>query len=100
MTLLPPPAGPLSVPLCDVARDLARLIDRITEAALAARGLAEAVDWQAEAATAFHDRAALWAGEVSGLGCLAETTRHDVVRAQDRAAFAAAFPGLFPGAHR
>ena len=100
MTLLDPTADPASHQLALVARDLARLIDRITDAALVARGLADAVDWQAKAATAFHDRATLWAGDVSGLACFAETTRYDVARAHDRAAFADSFPGLFPGAQR
>lgn len=83
-----------------MARDLARLIDRITDAALIARGLADAVDWQAKAATAFHDRATRWAGDVSGLACLAETARHDLARAQERAALAESFSGLYPGAGR
>ncbi|HKP07576.1 MAG TPA: hypothetical protein VJU58_10030 [Microbacterium sp.] len=100
MTLLPPAAHPTSHQLAQVARELARLIDRIADAALAARGLADAVDWQAKSATVFHDRATLWAGDVSGLACLAETARLDVTRAQDRAAFAESFTGLFPGAQR
>lgn len=99
MTLLPPTAA-ASIQLADVARELARLIDRIADAALVARGLADAVDWQAKAATAFHDRATMWAGDVSGLACLAESARYDVARAQDRAAFAESFAGLLPGAQR
>ncbi len=83
-----------------MARELARLIERMTDAATVARGLADAVHWQAKAASAFHDRATLWAGDVSGLACLAETARYDVARAQDRAAFADSFRGLFPGAQR
>ncbi|MFE5408305.1 hypothetical protein [Microbacterium sp. NPDC056569] len=100
MTLLGPTVDPTSHQLAQVARELARLIDRITDAALVARGLADAVHWQAKAATAFHERATLWAGDVSGLACLAESARHDVARAQDRAAFAESFPGLFPGTQR
>lgn len=73
-----------------VARELARLIERITDAAAVARGLADATDWQAEAARAFHERAAAWAGAVSGLTCAAESVRLDVVRARDRAAVAEA----------
>lgn len=68
-----------------VARELALLIDRIADAAVVARGLAEATDWQAKAATAFHERATQWAGDVSGLACVAETARADVDRARDRA---------------
>ena len=83
-----------------MARELARLIDRITDAAVVARGLADAVDWQAQAATAFRERTVQWAGDVSGLACLAETTRYDVARAQDRAAFAESFPGVLRGAQR
>lgn len=82
-----------------IAGELARLIDRITDAGLLARGLADAVDWQAKAATAFHDRATAWAGDVSGLGCAAESARHDIERARDRAAFAQSFAGLI-GAER
>ena len=100
MTLLEPAADAASHHLAQIARELARIIDRITDAAIVARGLADAVDWQAKAATAFHDRATLWAGDVSGLACLAETARYDVSRAQDRAAFAGSFPGLFPRAGR
>ncbi|MFB7892021.1 hypothetical protein ACFC1I_07475 [Microbacterium sp. NPDC056044] len=97
MTLLPRTAEPASAQLAHVAHELARLIDRMADAALVAHGLADAVDWQATAATAFRDRATLWAGDVSGLACLAETARYDVARAQDRAAFAESFPGAFPG---
>ena len=86
--------------LADIARELGELIDRITDAAARARGLADAVDWQAKAARAFHERATGWAGDVSGLGCLAETARYEVVRAQDRAAFARSHEGLFPGSGR
>ena len=100
MTLLPPPVDSASVQLAQSVRELARLVDRITDAALLARGLADAVHWQATAATAFHERATIWAGDVSGLACLAESARYDVVTAQDRAAFAESFPGLFPGAPR
>jgi hypothetical protein len=100
VTLVTPAVPSAAHQLADIARELSRLIDRMTDAALLARGLAEAVDWQAKAATAFHDRAALWAGDVSGLACLAQTTQLDVARARDRAAFAESLPGLFPGAGR
>ena len=100
MTLLQPPVDSASLQLTHVARELARLIDRITDAASAARGLADAVEWQAKSATTFHDRATRWAGDVSGLACLAETARYEVARAHDRAAFAESFAGMFPGATR
>lgn len=80
--------------LAAVAHELARLSDRIDDVAIVARGLADATDWQAKAATAFHDRATAWAGEVSSLVCAAETARQDATLARDRAAFAEALPGL------
>lgn len=80
--------------LAVVARELALLIDRIADAASAARGLAAATDWQARAATAFHERAGAWAGDVSGLVCLAETTRLEAAHARDRAALRATAPDL------
>ncbi len=97
---IPLPADAATQQLAIVVRELAQLIDRITDAALAARGLAEATDWRAKAATAFHDRAVTWAGDVSGLGCLAETLRYDADRAQDRAAWAARLAALTPGGVR
>ncbi|MDQ7877009.1 hypothetical protein Q9R08_03375 [Microbacterium sp. QXD-8] len=100
MTLVPPVADAASHQLAETVRELSRLLERITDAALLARGLADAVDWQAKAATAFHDRAAAWAGDVSGLTCLAETVRHDVARARERAAFAESLTGVLPGAGR
>lgn len=83
-----------------MVRDLGRLIDRITDAAATARGLADAVHWQAKAATVFHDRATVWAGEVSGLACAAETAQQDAVRAWNRAAYAASVPSLFAWSSR
>lgn len=86
-----------------VARELDLLIDRIADAASAARGLAGATDWQARAATAFHERAEAWAGEVSGLVCVAETARLDAAQARDRIALIATapYPGLLlPAAAR
>ena len=94
MTLAPPAVDSAAHQLSLIEGRLARLIDRITDAALMARGLADAVDWQAKAATAFHDRATAWAGDVSGLGCVAEGARHDVARARERAAFAESFTDL------
>lgn len=78
--------------LAIVARELAFLTDRLADAAAAARGLAAATDWQARAATAFHERADKWAGDVSGLVCLAETTRLEAAHARDRAALRATAP--------
>ena len=97
MTLVPPVADAASHQLADAVRELSRLLDRIADAALVARGLADAVDWQAKAATAFHDRATAWAGDVSGLTCLTETVRYDVARARERAAFAESLPGVSSG---
>ncbi|MCW3493014.1 hypothetical protein [Microbacterium sp. SSM24] len=68
-----------------VARELATLSERLSVAATGARGLAAATDWRARAAEAFHRLATQWAGEVSGLVCLAETARVSAVRARDAA---------------
>ena len=84
------PAGTAAQQLTTVERQLALLIENLADAALVARGLAGATDWQAKAATAFHDRATLWAGDVSGLSCLAETARTDAAHARDRALYAEA----------
>lgn len=94
---LPLAAGSPASRLQFLAGALARLVDRMTDAGLVARGLADAVDWQAEAARAFHERATAWAGDVSGLACTAETVRLDIVRASDRAAFAESLPGIALG---
>lgn len=72
--------------LAIVARELAALVERVTDAAAAARSLAAATNWQATAATAFHEKAEDWAGQVAGLVCLAETARLDAEHARDRAA--------------
>jgi hypothetical protein len=80
-----------------LARELGRLIERITDAALVARGLADVVDWQAPAATAFHDRATRWAGDVSALACVAEDVRFETACARDRAAFAESLRDLAAG---
>ncbi|WP_228479394.1 hypothetical protein [Microbacterium atlanticum] len=98
--ILPLDAGTSASRLQLVAGALSPLIDRMTDAASAARGLADDVDWQAEAAQAFHERAVAWAGDVSGLACLAETVRLEALRARDRAAFAAALPGVAPTGDR
>lgn len=84
--------------LAIVARELDRIIERLTDAAAVARGLSAATDWQAKAAVLFHETAARWAGEVSGLGCLAETARLDAARARDRAALLEAAAGAHSSA--
>ncbi len=69
-----------------VARELDLLSERLFDLAATARGLAASTDWHARAATVFHDRADGWAGEVSGLGCLAETARIHAEQARYRVA--------------
>lgn len=78
--------NPDSEQLAIIVRDLARVIERLADAAATARGLAAATDWQSKAASAYHVKAETWAGDVSGLMCLAETARLDAVRARDLAA--------------
>jgi len=87
-------SSPDAARLADIVGELSRLLDRIADAALVARGLADAVHWQAKAATEFRERSTTWAGDVSGLACMAETVRDDVARAQNQAAFAGSFPDL------
>ncbi|GAA1922021.1 hypothetical protein GCM10009775_13080 [Microbacterium aoyamense] len=78
--------APAATPELDVVvRELERLSDRLLDVAHIARSLAAATDWQARAAVAFHEKATRWAGTVSGLGCLAETTRIDAVQARESA---------------
>jgi nitrate reductase assembly molybdenum cofactor insertion protein NarJ len=88
---------PASEQLAIVVRDLARVVDRLTDAATAARGLSAATDWQSKAATAFHEKAEAWARSVSSLSSLAEDAREDAAHARDRAAFreADAYAALF-----
>jgi hypothetical protein len=74
--------------LTAVVAELRRLSARVADAAVVARGLADAVHWQSKAATAFYDSATVWAGGVSALGNLAEAARHDAQRAADAAAYA------------
>lgn len=100
VALIPPAGDSAAHQLAEIARELSRLIDRITDAAARARGLADAVHWHAKAATAFRDRTMSWAGDVSGLACVAETARLEVARARDRAAFAESFARLLPGGTR
>lgn len=68
-----------------VARELGDLSARLEEAAAIARSLAAATEWRARAAEAFHVLATHWAGDVSGMVCLAETARVATVRARDAA---------------
>ena len=49
---------------------------------------------------AMNPVATAWAGDVSGLSCLAETARYDAARARDRAVFAESLTGLLSGAAR
>lgn len=79
-------ATPASQQLAIVERDLARVIDRLSDAVATARGLADATDWQSDAATAYHLKAEAWARAVTGLAYLAETARIDAAHARDRAA--------------
>lgn len=75
--------------LAIVARELAEISDRLTDAAAAARGLSALTDWRAKAATAFHEKADAWAREAAALVPLAETARLDADRARYRAAMIA-----------
>jgi len=95
-----PPADSAAHQLSQIEREFSRLLTRITDAAHVARGLRLPVDRVGEAAGAFHERATAWAGDVSGLSCLAETARYDAARARDRAAFAESLTGVLPGAAR
>lgn len=69
-------------PLDIIIRELAALADRLGDAARDARTLAGLTDWQAAAATAFHDRADRWAGDVAGLEALADAARSAAVHAR------------------
>lgn len=75
--------APRATPELDIAvAELSRVCDLLVALTGHARGLAAGTDWQARAATEFHDRADRWAGDVSSLGCLAETARHSAVSAR------------------
>ena len=78
-------ATPSAAELDIVVRGLAAVSDRLLDAAVTARALASATDWQARAAVAFHEKAEQWASEVSSLGCLAETVRASAARAREAA---------------
>lgn len=62
-----PPTTSPAQELAIVARELAVIGDRIADAVTNARGLSAATDWQAKAATAYHEKADAWAGAVSSL---------------------------------
>lgn len=80
-----PEAAPAVSQLEIVARELAVLSERLADTASGARGLAASTQWRARAAEAFRLEATRWAGEVSGLVCLAETARLSASRARDAA---------------
>lgn len=65
-----------------VARELEAISERLNAVAQLARGLSAATDWHARAATAFHDAASAWSGDVSGLGCLADEAQAAAWRAR------------------
>ncbi|WP_106815563.1 hypothetical protein [Microbacterium timonense] len=101
MTPAPLAAGSPADQLAIVVGELGRLIGHLEDAAVVARGLSDATGWQATAATAFHERATRWAGDVSGLGCLAQTARADADLAWGRALMTEPLTGLpFLGAGR
>lgn len=76
--------------LAHAARELARISDRLHDAAATARSLSAQTDWKARAATEFHQRSERWAEDIARLATLAETARWSASRARDRAAAVAA----------
>ena len=72
-----------------VVRELTAIVERLGELTATARTLSGETDWQARAARVFHERADRWAGDVSSLQCVSETTRLEARQARDRAALAA-----------
>lgn len=78
-----PLCAPRRTPELDiVVGELARVCDLLADLVPVVRGLAAGTNWQAKAAAEFHDRADGWAGDVSSLGCLAETARVSAVSAR------------------
>jgi hypothetical protein len=75
--------------LAGIAHELRSLSEVLDGATTTARTLDHATDWHARAATAFHDQAFAWAGDVAGLACLLESVILEVRLAQDRAALRA-----------
>lgn len=75
--------GPVDDELATAAFLLARASAHLDELTLAARALPAATDWRSRAAQEFHRRATDWAGRVSSLRCLAETTRLDAERMRE-----------------
>ncbi|MBW9092764.1 hypothetical protein JNB62_03605 [Microbacterium jejuense] len=78
---------PASHQLAIVTRELSRLVERLEDAAALARRLSGETAWQAKAATAFHERADIWAAAVATLPGLAESACQAAAHARDRAAF-------------
>ncbi|WP_322410446.1 hypothetical protein [Microbacterium invictum] len=88
-TACSPGAEASAVALAAVVRELRSLSVALADAAVVARSLDHATGWRARAAEAFHEKAALWAGDVSGLTCRLETVIHEAQCAGDRAAMMA-----------
>ncbi|MFB8386337.1 hypothetical protein ACFC3F_04250 [Microbacterium sp. NPDC055910] len=65
-----------------IIRELDALARRFVDAAQHARTLSGLTDWQSSAATAFHERAERWAGDVASLAALADTARAAAVHAR------------------
>ncbi|AZC12695.1 MULTISPECIES: hypothetical protein [unclassified Microbacterium] len=81
-----PGAEASAVALAAVVRELRSVAFALADAAMTARSLDHATGWRARAAEAFHDKAARWAGDVSGLTCQLETVIFEAQCAGDRAA--------------
>jgi hypothetical protein len=77
--------------LAHAARELGRICDRLHETTSTARSLSSQTDWQARAATEFHEMAQRWAEQVARLASYAEDARAAAARARDRAAAETAF---------
>lgn len=88
-TVCSPGAEASAVALAAVVRELRALSLALGDAALTARSLDHATGWRSRAAEAFHDKAARWAGDVSGLTCQLETVIFEAQCAGDRAALMA-----------
>ncbi|TQJ30295.1 hypothetical protein [Microbacterium sp. SLBN-146] len=75
--------APRYTPELDVViRELGGLTERLVAAAHEARGIAAGTDWQAPAATVFHERAEAWAQSIARLADLAEVARIESVQAR------------------
>lgn len=71
------------------ARQLRVLGEELVDAAAAVRALVALVQWEAKAATAFHERAESWAEEVRGVDRILDAARADALSGRARAAFEA-----------